>query len=348
MVEKDDVLSLDSSEAAGPSQPRLSLFDLAEAAASLSKKQPTRMQPKRPSDKPKSQDKPLAVNKGPRSIRKRKTSSSPDAAASLLPASTAGMQTRGQTRRQSLDSPPDGPSSSPVLPGSAALPSRSRAAQQQLAADAGQADVTVQSGSDALTHDNMLVEAGNAAPSSKAGTDSDKLDDRPDQQPAASDDMLYASPATTSDSPAQTPSPPEAPAAMLTDADQELGPSRHEQTAPDPHALLFKQESNHADKTGAATGSLQGIAAALHEQAEVPHSDGGPIKSAVKAKKRKHKTEAEDCQLPSSAAQPPESDAALSKAPAPVPAGEPAMKPKKHKRKLNEGIILLLAEHDQT
>ena len=347
MVEKDDVLSLGTSEAAGPSQPRLSLFDLAEAAASLSKKQPTRMQPKRPSAKPKSQDNPLAVTKGPRSIRKRKTSSSPDEAASLLPASTAGMQTRGRTRRQSLDSPPDGPSSSPVLH-SAALPSRSRAAKQQLAADAGQADIPVQGGSDALTHDDMHVEAGKAAPSSKAGTDSDQLDKAPDQQPAASGDMLYASPATTSDSPAQTPSPPEAPFAMLIDTDQEPGPSRHGQTAPDPHAILFKQESNHADQTGTAIGSLQDTAAGLHDQAEVERSDGGPIKSAVKAKKRKHRTEAENRQLPSSATQPPEPDAALPEAAALVPAGEPAVKPKKHKRKLNKGIMLLLAGHDQT
>ncbi len=337
VVEKDDVLSLGSSEAAGPSQPRLSLFDLAEAAASLSKKQPTRMQPKRPSAKPKSQDNPLAVTKGPRSIRKRKASSSPDEAASPLPASTAGMQIRGRTRRQSLDSPLDGPSSS-VLPGSAAQPSRSRAAKQQLAADAGQADTHVQGGSDAVTHDDMHVEAGNAAPSSKAGTDRDQLDKAPDQQPTASDDMLYASPATTSDSPAQTPSPPEAPAAMLTDTDQEPAPSRHEQAAPDPHAIVFKQESNHADQTGTVTGSLQDTAAGLHDQAEVERSDGGPSKSAVKAKKRKHKKEAEDCQLPL-AAQPPESDAALPEA-APVPAGEPAVKPKKHKRKLNAGIML--------
>ena len=347
MVEKDDVLSLGTSEAAGPSQPRLSLFDLAEAAASLSKKQPTRMQPKRPSAKPKSQDNPLAVTKGPRSIRKRKTSSSPDDAASLLPTSTAGMQTRGRTRRQSLDSPPNGPSS-PVLPGSAALPSRSRAAKQQLAADAGQADIPVQGGSDALTRDNMLVEAGKAAPSSKAGTDRDQLDKGPDQRPAASDDMLHASPATTSDSPAQTPSPPEAPVAMQTDTDQEPGPSRHEQTAPDPHVILFKQKINHGQQTDAAIGSLQGTAAALHEQAEVDRSDGGPINSAVKAKKRKHKKEAENCQLPSSATQPPEPDAAVPEAAAPVPAGEPAVKPKKHKRKLNEGIMFLLAGHDQT
>ncbi len=336
MIDKDDVLSLGSLEAAGPSQPRLSLFDLAEAAASLSKKQPTRMQPKRPSAKQKSQDNPLAVTKGPRSIRKHKASSSPDEAASLLPASTAGMQTRGRTRRQSLDSLPDGPSSS-VLPGSAALPPRSRAAKQQLAADAEQADIPVQGDSDALTHDNT------------AGTDRDQLDKAPDQQPAGSDDMLYASPATTRDSPAQTPSPPEAPAAMLTDTDQQPGPSRHEQTAPDPHAILFKQESNHADQTGIATGSLQDTAVGLDDLAEVEHSDGDPIKPAVKAKKRKHKRKAEDCQLPSSATQPPESDAALPEAvPAPVPAGEPAVKPKKHKRKLNAGILLLLAGHAQT
>ncbi len=346
MVEKDDVLSLGSSEAAGPSHPRLSLFDLAEAAASLSKKQPTRMQPKRPSAKPKSQDNPLAVTKGPRSIRKRKTSSSPDEAASPLPASTAGMQTRGRTRRQSLDPPQDGPSSS-VLPGSAALPSRSRPAKQQLAADAGPADIPMQGGADALTQDDMLVEAGKAAPSSKAGTDRDQHDQAPDQQPAASHDMLYASPATTSDSPAQTPSPPEAPAAMLTDTDQEPGPSRHEQAAPDPHAILFKQESNHADQTGAVTSSLQDTAVGLHDQAAVERSGGGPIKSAVKAKKRKHKAEAENGQLPSSATQPPESDTALPEAAAAVPAGEPAVKPKKHKRKLNAGIMLLLADHDQ-
>lgn len=347
MVEKDDVLSLDSSEAAGPSQPRLSLFDLAEAAASLSKKQPTRLQPKRPSAKPKSQDNPLAVTKGLRSIRKRKTSSSPDAAASLLPASTTGMQTRGQTRRQSLDSPPDGPSPSPVLPDSAALPSRSRAGkQQQLATDAGQAVIPVQGDADALTYDDMLVKADKAAPSSEAGTDREQHDQAPDHQPAASRDMLYASPATTSDSPAQTPSPPEAPAAVLTNTDQEPGPSRHEQTAPDPHAILYKQESSHADQTGAATGSLQDTAAAVHDQTEVERSDGGPLKSAVKAKKRKHKKEAENPQLPASATPPPESDAAMPEAAAAVPAGEPAVKSKK--RKLNTGIMLLLAGRYQT
>ncbi|KAL0027351.1 hypothetical protein WJX79_003122 [Trebouxia sp. C0005] len=103
VVEKDDVLSLGLSEAAGPSQPRLSLFDLAEAAASLSKKQPTRTQPTRPSAKPKSQDNPLTVTKGPRSIRKRKTSTSPDEAASMSPASTAEPAVKPKKRKRKLN-----------------------------------------------------------------------------------------------------------------------------------------------------------------------------------------------------------------------------------------------------
>ena len=116
-----------------PAQSRLSLFDLAEAAAALSNASP-QSSPAPSNRKPtkgKAVAKPKAVpvSKGPCSVRNRKTdSSSPDAhtdSAAAAPASaaassaapSAGMQTRGlATRRQSIDRPRGGLAALPLRP----------------------------------------------------------------------------------------------------------------------------------------------------------------------------------------------------------------------------------------
>lgn len=144
---KDDMLSFGAAAAPSqlqseaqasaqpPAQARLSLFDLAEAAATLSTASrqalpaPTQSTPtkgKSPHGKDVQQSAP-AVPKGQRSARKSKGgSSSPDAegtpaaaAASAAPgaASSDGMQTRGRaTRRPSVEKQPSGRSALPSKP----------------------------------------------------------------------------------------------------------------------------------------------------------------------------------------------------------------------------------------
>ena len=114
-----------------PAQARLSLFDLAEAAAALSNTSPqsSPAPPKRKSAKARAVANPSAVpvTKGPRSVRNRKPdSSSPDAATDPATAAAAtvsaaappnGMQTRGlATRRQSIDRPRGGTAALPPRP----------------------------------------------------------------------------------------------------------------------------------------------------------------------------------------------------------------------------------------
>ena len=118
-----------------PAQARLSLFDLAEAAATLSTASrqaspaPTKSTPtkgKSPHGKDVQQSAP-AVPKGQRSARKSKGgSSSPDAeatpaaasaSAAAMAASSDGMQTRGRaTRRPSIEKQPSGRSALPSKP----------------------------------------------------------------------------------------------------------------------------------------------------------------------------------------------------------------------------------------
>ena len=116
-----------------PAQARLSLFDLAEAAATLStaSRQASRATPNSKPSKGKAQaandtfanQSAPAVPKGPRSVRKSKgDSSSPDAEAAgvnAVPAaaSSDGMQTRGlANRRPSVEKQPSGRSALPSKP----------------------------------------------------------------------------------------------------------------------------------------------------------------------------------------------------------------------------------------
>ena len=329
-MEKDDVLSLGPPEAAGPSQPRISLLDLAEAAATLSKKQPARAQPKRQPAKAKPGDNLLAVKKGPRSIRKRKVSNSPDEAAKPVPAVPNGMQTRGRSRRQSLDLQHTNPSRS-----HGSIRPFSTAAKHKTATDALQSESLEQDNSSMMAQNNVLTEAA-MEPSVKPHSHAHKL---PEEQPAGPSHMHShsdADPATTNDRPAQTPStvkPPTAMHAKPAGADSDPGPSRHESSAAQQHTSTSKHGGQHKEPAAAPTVSLQDGAAVTHQQ---PVSEAGapgaaPDRSAVKAKKRKHKQEP-DIGQPCASAPQPAADASAS-----AEAAEPIVNPKKHKSKHKHG-----------
>lgn len=373
----DDVLSL-----AAPQPARLSLFDLAEAAASLSAKQPTRAQPKRQSAKAKAADKPLAVTKGPCSIRKRKESSSPEEAAVVaLPASTAGMQTRGRTRRQSLDVQAAGPSPSPSPPQLEAPPARSRAAKQKQLASTDPAQLADQADLGATAQDGVLAEAS-TAPISKAdtaGPDSMPEEGTIAKRPAGSSKKhshSAASPATTSDSQAQTPSPlksemgqqavvadakpsqePSHPAgadsnlmSLRADAASEPGPSMHEQAVlPVPvQGVATAEQDRQMERSGAgkapSAADLQPDQAAVFTTATVSgaqHADPVTEKSAVKAKKRKHKKDTEAAMQPASAPDsvteaPPAPEPDLAEQESNVPVFKQPSAHKKHKPKAKD------------
>ena len=142
---KDDMLSMGGApappqaqtvaqaSAEPPAQARLSLFDLAEAAATLStaspappNSKPTKGRAQAANDRGANQSAP-AVPKGPRSVRKSKgQSSSPDAEGSAAAAGVSanhaaaasdGMQTRGlATRRPSVEKQPSERSPLPSKP----------------------------------------------------------------------------------------------------------------------------------------------------------------------------------------------------------------------------------------
>ena len=339
-MEKDDVLSLGPPEAAGPSQPRISLLDLAEAAATLSKKQPARAQPKRQPAKAKPEDNLLAVKKGPRSIRKRKVSNSPDETAKPVPAIPNGMQTRGRSRRQSLDLQANNPSGSP---GSIRPPST--AAKHKTATDALQSESLEQVKSSMMAQNGILTEAAMAAPSGKPCSHADKL---PEEQPAGPSHVHSqsdADPATTDHHPAQTLSTMKSPTAMHAKpagADSDPGSSRHEPPTAQQRTSASKHDGQHKEPAAAATVSLQHGAAVTHQQlaSEAGAAGAAPDKSVVKAKKRKHKQKPEGRQPAASAPQP-AADAGVSAAAA-SDAAEPIVKPKKHKSKHKDGTQLLL------
>ena len=329
VLNKDDVLSLGSPEPAGPSQPKLSLLDLAEAAANFSK-QPARAQPRRQPAKSKPGQKALGLTTGPRAIRKRRESSSPDAAAALQLTSAGGMQTRGKTRRQSLDLQAD---DTPMQQLEHA-PLRFEAAEQKPAAIVDQPEQPEGDHLGAAANADA-VQSGTAP--SKAAASTDGPDTAADKHvtsgggtPAAAHTMPEAadvpkehsvsasrkpaskgkkhrqsdaSPAATSDSPAQAPPSPKLAVEQQTDASKgvDVTPSLTEQAGKavaGQHATTA-QHANTAqqDKDKPLTDPAQYVVlvdtqherAAARSTAAALGADHVADQAAVKAKKQKQK-----------------------------------------------------------
>ena len=324
VLNKDDVLSLGSPEPAGPSQPKLSLLDLAEAAANISKQQPARAQPRRQPVKSKPGQKALGLTTGPRAIRKRRESSSPDAAAALQLTSAGGMQTRGKTRRQSLDLQAD---DTPMQQLEHA-PLRFEAAEQKPAAIVDQPEQPEGDHLGAAANADA-VQSGTAP--SRAAASTDGPDTAADKHvtagggiPAAAHTMPEAadvpkehsvsasrkpaskgkkhrqsdaSPAATSDSPAQTPPPPKLAVEQQTDASKgvDVTPSLTEQAGKavaGQHATTAQQDKDKPLTDAAqyvVPADTQHERAAARSRAAALGADHVADQTAVKANKQKQK-----------------------------------------------------------